>query len=494
MFVVLEPGITPRAASSSVPRLTVEVALAPGQLQALDLEVSEEAIAQVIDAVYRIGGDELLWDLVDAIAATRDTPGKSGLPDRALDLCWSAIVQLRQDAYAGLIAVDGAARLAFEEALTEARAALKLSNFGLIEDSNQHAPPVSKVKGAPETYRALRNTVVVLDEKYGNLRRWNFTIPENAPTARRQFEQTAYQPYVEAIRAAGQQWPALQAYARVILPKLHDRPRSTVERWAKQQDGTPLDDIIKQTFNEAWLNLIDEQPDFFDDMLNTSQWSIRHTSLRLEARPDLAPEKNFGDLNPLWRHPFLIQKGLEKLGLQPGDLAYAAALGALRVAEKAAAAERKKAADTARMLGWASIGFGVLALIPVVGQFALVAAIAVNATMAFSDGIEYLNDQERYQAVGPLADRFGFAEPEAAGLIIDVLGLVSDVGLPVLGKLINAGLQPAGRLLAAARVNKVLEVGSVTADLAGLAVQANAALLEKEMNRLGLTGLKAGQP
>jgi hypothetical protein len=134
----------------------------------------------------------------------------------------------------------------------------------------------------------------------------------------------------------------------------------------------------------------------------------------------------------------------------------------------------------------------VLALIPVVGQLALVSAIAINAAMTLNDSVDFLNDQARYQAVGPLADQFGFTEPESAGLIIDVLNLVSDIGLPVLGKLINAGLQPAGRLLAAARVSKAVEVGSHAASLAGLAVQANAAELAKEMDRLGLTQLATG--
>jgi hypothetical protein len=307
MFVVFEPGITGAVgALGSVPKLRIELALAPGQPQLLDLEVSDEAIGQVIDTAFRVGGWELLRELVEAIDVAKDPPGATGLVRHASELCAAPVAQLRQDAYAGLIAVDAAARLALDEALTEARGALHLSHFGLIEGSNQARPPVSKVAGAPETYHALRNTVIALDKKYRNLRRWNFTIPANAPTARRQFEDNAYLPYVEALRAAAQRWPALQTTAPTILRKLFDERRSDMTRWSAELDDTPLDDVIKQTLNQTWLNLIHNQPDFFDDMTSTSDWSILHTAKRFEVDPYRPPEWTIGTLNPLWQHPFLI--------------------------------------------------------------------------------------------------------------------------------------------------------------------------------------------
>ena len=106
--------------------------------------------------------------------------------------------------------------------------------------------------------------------------------------------------------------------------------------------------------------------------------------------------------------------------------------------------------------------------------------------MTFGETVEFLDARARRAAVGPLANQFGFDEPDAAGFVVGLLGLAADAGLPVLGMALTAVLRPAGRLLAASRAQAVLGLNEQALDVAALAVEANAAALENEVQRLGL--------
>jgi hypothetical protein len=83
-------------------------------------------------------------------------------------------------------------------------------------------------------------------------------------------------------------------------------------------------------------------------------------------------------------------------------------------------------------------------------------------------------------------DRFGFAEPDAAGLVISVLGLTTDIALPGLGRVLTAMARPASRLLAASRLRVLETAASRAVDVATLAAEANAAHLEVVAQRTGL--------
>lgn len=146
-----------------------------------------------------------------------------------------------------------------------------------------------------------------------------------------------------------------------------------------------------------------------------------------------------------------------------------------------------------RILGWSSLGFGLLSIIPVVGQLALLAAIVASAIQAVEETARYLEASALSRALGQQAPRYDVADPEALGMIVAYLGLVSDAALPVVGKLLgNTILAPASRALAAARVAKVLNLGERASDLAGMALTANAAVVEHELQRVGLLGPQTG--
>ncbi|HRD60106.1 MAG TPA: hypothetical protein PL137_04295, partial [Nocardioides sp.] len=88
---------------------------------------------------------------------------------------------------------------------------------------------------------------------------------------------------------------------------------------------------------------------------------------------------------------------------------------------------------------------------------------------------------------GHQAPRYRVAQPDALGLLLDVLSLTSDIALPVVGKLLGATvLKPATRALAAARVGTALHLGGLATDVAGVALSVNAALVERELERVGL--------
>ncbi|MFC6086000.1 hypothetical protein [Sphaerisporangium aureirubrum] len=477
MLVVLEPGRTP--ATARLPTVPVMIELAPGRSTRVDIETSESAAAETVDLLYRVGGRELVDQVEDETARTALGPA-----------CARQIAVNRRLALDALIQIDEVALAVLKDQLDMARGTLRLSRYGLAEVAGKLAkPPVANSDEARDRYRGLRAAVAGLDAMRRGLRMWNFTVPDNAPHARAQYE-SQLGPYVAAFRAATEQWPALAVCGGELLTALGKRRGSSVRAWAQADDGTPLDDLIKDALAETWTDLLDKQPGFLRDQRTGSAKAIRTAELLVGIGG--RPEKVFGTTHPLWRHPFLVHTALQRLDLRPGDIGHAAAVSALRYAEEDAAAGRAAKARDDAVLGWASIGFGVLSLIPVIGQFALAAALVVTAVRAFSETVEYVDEQARRQAVGPLADRFGFAEPDAAGLVVTLLDLASSVALPVLGKAIGQVLRPAGRLVAAARVQSALQLGEHAADLAGVVVDMNSALLEKELLRLGLDKVERG--
>ncbi|MEU3794436.1 hypothetical protein AB0F07_32350 [Streptomyces fructofermentans] len=494
MLYVLEPAAGETAPAKAPPgepaAVPVMLRLAPGQTVEVDFGVPEEAVAELVDFLYRIGGAHLLEELLDELAGTDprrgpDTP-QAQRTQQAAGLCQAQVAAARLRALSALRTLDGVAFAVLREQLDAARAALRLSRYGLVEGTDYAYPVVAADAGAQETYAQLRAAVLDLDVKRRAVRRWeNFTIPNNAPAAREQFN-AVLEPYVTAYRAAIRDWPVLAVRGHQVIDALGRRQRSDVASWAAEQDGTPLDDLIKENLGEAWRELIDEQPDFLDGVRSKAAAAVRIAEQL--APPRLGrPERIFGVQHPLWRYPHLVHAALERLDLRPGDIGYAAATSALSYAAEQAALERAEETRMEAVLGWASLGFGILAMVPVVGQFALLATGVTSAVRALRSSVDYLDASSRRSALGPLADRFGFAEPNATGFVVDLLGLVSDVALPVLGKALTSAIVPAGRLLAAGRIQTALNTGERVADLAAYTIDANAALLDKRLRTVGLS-------
>jgi hypothetical protein len=491
VLVVLDPGLEPAGAPTSPaarlhpPAITLLLELAPGRADPVALEVTEESIARMVDVLYRIGGRELLDAFERELPRAAVPTSWPNAARRATDLAAGAVQKQRLVVLGALQAVDDAARRVLRNELDGAGAVLRLERYGLGRAAGQD---VGVTEDGRETYRSLRTTVAQLDARRRQVRRWNFTIPANAPTARRQFEEDLAQ-YVNAFREAVMRWPALAACGAALLKEVGDERASDVQRWAAgDNEATVLDDLIKKALGNAWTEYVEERPDFERRLLEAGDAALR-TAL---MNPTFRPEVVIGNGHPLWRHAFLIQAALEDLEWRPGDLGYAAATSALRSAGERATAEQERAERLQRLLGWASLGFTVLAFVPVVGQAALLAAIASSAALTFGETVEFLDARARRAAVGPLASRFGFEEPDAAGFVVGLLGLAADAGLPVLGKALNAVLRPAGRLLAASRAQAVLGLSEQALDIAALAVEANAAVLENEVQRLGLDRIERG--
>ena len=189
-----------------------------------------------------------------------------------------------------------------------------------------------------------------------------------------------------------------------------------------------------------------------------------------------------------------IRSAMEQQGYRPGDHGYAVGYDSLYAAMAAEERQRHDAEEIDKILGWASFGFGLLTLVPVVGKLALAATIAVTAIKALEETQRYLSDSREREALGHHAVRYQVPEPDALGLILDVAQLTSDAALPLVGKLLSKTvLRPATRVIAAARVKTVLSLGARSADLAGIAMSVNAALVERELRRLQILTVETGR-
>lgn len=501
-FVVLEPGGEIEGPDTSVPSLRLELRLAPGEAREMSLPVSQAGVGTVADVLFRCGGDELVEELQQALANTFRSRASgerefahSELASEALRMFESARRELRQDAFNALVAVDASVRRVFEHDLTLAAVELHPRKFGLVLAKDQTAT-VSTEAAALATYRQLRTTIADLDAKRRLVRDWSFTIPPNAPAARRQFERDVLAPYCDALKAAGKTWPAMEVLGSKVVNALASERRNDVQRWASEAgNDTRLDQVIRETLVEAYTDLLKEQPAYREAIIAAADAAMASAQRQIQRYWEEPPEATVGRTHPLWQHGFVVQAALEQQGLAPGDIGHAAATAGLRVAANAQERKASESAETDRMLGWASLGFGVLTLVPVVGQLALLAVLTVTAVQALEHAQTYLQQSEQSRALGHQAHRYAVADPDATALICDLLSLTSDIALPVLGKALGATvLRPTSRVLAAARVRRVLNLGERSADLAGIVADANAAATERELRRLGLLTTETGRP
>ena len=280
-----------------------------------------------------------------------------------------------------------------------------------------------------------------------------------------------------------------------ILRTLAKESSADIQAWEEDPgNATRLDEVIQGELVNAFTNLREEQPGYRDKILRAADTAMSAARANVTRYWEDSPAEVMGRLHPLWKHPFLVQGGMEQQGYHPGDHGYALGIESLYAAAAAAERSRQEAAELDRMVAWASIGFGVLTLVPVVGQLALAATIAIAAIQTLEEAQKYAEETSASEALGHQAVRYHVPEPDALGLILGVLQLTSDAALPLVGKLLSKTvLRPTTRVIAAARVKNVLFVGERSADLAGLVMSANSALAERELRRLQLITLETGR-
>jgi hypothetical protein len=496
-FVVLEPGEGEQPNAPRIPQLTIDLDIAFGERRSVRLDVTQAGIGSACDVLHRIGGEPLLRALSHALddRVRGSNFDDTRLASTAIRMAEQQTSVLRGESMAYLEALDAAARQLFEHDLTLAAVVLQPSSFGFEadQDGNTSVPDSGL---AHDLYRQLRSVVAELDALRRNVRQWaNIPLPRNARDARRQFKELALEPYTKGMAAASEIFPALLVLAPPMLKKLEKESVADIESWEADSDNTTrLDEIIQSTALEAFINLRKEQPGFRDKTLRAADEAVKVARMNVTRYWEESPAQALGRLHPLWKHPFLVQAAMEQQGYRPGDHGYAVGFDSLYAAMAAEERRRQEAAEIDRILAWASLGFGLLTMVPVVGQAALAAAIAITAIKALEETQQYMSETSEREALGHQAVRYQVPEPDALGLILDVLQLASDAALPLVGKLLSRTLlRPTTRVIAATRVKTVLFVGERSADLAGFAISANAALVERELRRLQILTVETGR-
>jgi hypothetical protein len=496
-LVVQVPGeVAPQPGEPAAKRLTIDLAVAFAERRSVQVEVSEAGIGEVADTLHRIGGEALVREFSHALGdrvqdATFDEAVRAS---EALRILERHTTVLRTESITYLEALDAAARQLFEHDLTLAAVELQPQKFGFHVDQDGNTSVASEGPDL-DRYRQLRSVVAELDALRRNVKQWNFTIPPNAPTARRQFEEYALEPYTQGLKASAELYPALVTNAPKLLKKLEGETASDIAQWeADPSNKTRLDEVIQEQLLEAFKDLRENQPKYRQDILSGADRAMAAARSAAERYWDDSPAEVLGRLHPLWKHRFLVQSALEQQSYRPGDHGYAVGIDSLYAAMAAQERSREEAAEMDRILGWASIGFGILTLIPVIGEFALVATIAITAIQTLEEAQKYSAEATAREALGHQASRYDVPEPDAIGLICNVLSLTADVALPVVGKLLSKTvLRPTTRVIAATRVKTVLTVGQHSANLTGLVVSANASLVERELRRLQLLTAETGR-
>ncbi|HRD60105.1 MAG TPA: hypothetical protein PL137_04290, partial [Nocardioides sp.] len=386
-FVVLEGGaVAAPVAADGAPTLTVDLTLGGAEARPIRLPVTEAAVGQLVDVLHRLGGQQLVAELGHALDdLVRDSPrfADATLASQAIRLLEQASVTLRGESITYLEALDTSLRRAFERDLTSAMAELRPERFGMEIDQDAKVTVPGRSKEEPDEptdYEVLRDFVQALDALRRLVKQWAFPIPKNAAQARRQFEQSALGPFTELLDAATQWRPAMVVLGPRLLKELEGQSRRDIGTWADEDStSTPLDTIIQDTLVEAFLELREEQPAYRDTVLKEADKALGVARSMVGRYWEETPGAAMGRRHPLCRHAFVLQAAVEEQGYRPGDHGYAVAVEAGDAATSEQGRERRAAAELDRMLGWSALGFGVLALVPVVGQLALVAAIAVSA-------------------------------------------------------------------------------------------------------------------
>lgn len=409
---------TPKVA---LPTIGVRVELVPGYPYPIVLS-TEESIRQAFAFCYRMGADDLVARLYQAIplpfADTRRVASKF-------------ITELRTEVTEALEDVTLQMESVFRETLDQARAVTRLSMFGFVD-----APPAANrtpVLRDYDLFKTVRQAVVDLDKTARDMIAYNERL-QSPPDA-------VYQAFDLAWQQATTNLPGLLDPGADLIAKT--TRQYTADEMADFATGegeyrNPLDMLIRNAMWANWRDVWTAGPKLSDEYLAAAEKARRESWVSA-----LPPPFVHAELSPMWRLPTIVHSALYRLGAGPGSIEYAAATETIRLAAARDRFEDKMGAALVDKLNWAAMGFGVASMVPVIGPFALAATVACAAALAAYHHYRYEKAKLRRDAFGPLAAAYGFADPDGSGLLLAEYAAYGNLGLQAFGVL--SGL--AGKML-----------------------------------------------
>jgi hypothetical protein len=414
-----------------LPTIKVSVELVPGYPYPIVLS-DEDTVTKAFGFCYQVGGMDLVARLYQAIPAPFvDT---RGVADRFLK-------QLREDMTGALEEVAWQMRSVFVENLNQAQAVTRLSVFGFID-----APPDATrtpVLADYDIYKSLRQAVVDLDGAARVVLEYNERQQSPSSEAQNAFEL--------AWQQATTNFPGLLDPGADLIAKTTRRfTADEMADYAKTEGEyrNPLDMLIRNAVWQNWHDVWNAGPRLSDEYLAASEKACSES-----WTSPFPPSYTHAEKSPMWQIPTIVHSALYRMGAGPGSLEYAAATETIRMAAVRQRFENKRDAALVNTLNWASLGFGMASMVPVIGPFALAGAIACAGALSLYYHSQYDKAKLKRDALGPLAAAYGFADPDGSGLLLAEYSADLNLGMQAFGAL--AAL--AGKMLRFAKWQQELQ-------------------------------------
>jgi len=489
MLTILDPGEESELGDDAeyLPDMQVTfpvfVNTAPSFGTTVDMQVSRIGVSEVFELAYHAMGSEEIENIIMQLRhpkAPSEAPSEELARTRALALAENLRGPFQEMVRDTLQLIDETAKEVFEEQLDSARINCGISRCGLVNEEMAY-PVVAWDKARQTVYRDFRNqvaAVAIATRNYeGEQRRAALDgaeqIMRRVPEWARVYNPAS--PPVGAVELRRRKllavWSAAVAKFPIIAVASADFVAAAVEvaqddnaapdadfgdrfnqdRLLKlckevenEEFGNPLDSKLRRLCGEWHRNIRKAGAELRKEFGEASAWVWGAKTTQYGIIPAGAGDAGrfLAEGQPLWRFPLIIAEALQRIGAGPGSLAYSAASHSLEMAADIAEKERESAETDREILALASMSFGAMALLPVVGQAAGLAASACALVIAVPNILKYHEDAKQYAAFGPYAIQHHLAAPDGMGLVIDSLDAAS-AALPVLGV---AG-RMAGRLI-----------------------------------------------
>lgn len=521
MLTILDPGEEPNLGGDIEPVQDTEatfgvfVNTAPDFGFTVDMEASRAGVSDVFELAYHAMGSEEIENVVAQLRVPRG-PSEELARTRALALAESLRQPFHEMVRDSLQLIDETALEVLDEQLDSARINCGISRCGLVGDSLAF-PFVPPDEARQKLYRDFRNEVaavaIATRDFEGAQQRATLAgterIMRTVPEWARVYNPAS--PPVGAVELRRRKllsvWSAAVAKFPIIAVASADFVAAAVD--VAQDDNTAPDADFGDHFNQDKLLKLCEGDAPFDNALDRKlkrlclKWERDIRTAGADLREELrnasdavwsATRMQYGTRlpdagrilavgQPLWRFPLIIAEALHRLGAGPGSIAYSAAAHSLELAADIAAKEKESAETKREILALASMSFGVMTLLPVVGQAAGLAASACALAIAVPSILKYREDAKQYAAFGPYAAQHHLAAPDGTGLIIDSLDAVT-ASLPLVGLAGRMG----GRLirLTAMRARLGGRLSSLTAPQTRRAVSSVYTVVELSVNAVAV--------
>lgn len=483
-FVILEAGPeeaddpVPVVPDPTTPSITVNLEVVPGRFSTFAVPLTEDMLRDLVEVAFACGGSATVTAVIDSVrqrvpqerAPQPTRPPPSSLPwvfrpiprvdhppvplsepqreradllAKALGVLTDAETSLRERMVDALADVDDAVRRVFLELLADTRVKCALARCGLVEDvvdpqTGSRAlvsPPVDVAHDGEVRFWALREAVVELDGLARGVRAADEAVtPWAGPSMATAAEPLAQRIEAQALFvAAWQRWvlqfPVLAVVARDVLKATGDREQRDLLEDLKGRGAytNELDTLLRTAVVGALRDAWAAGPDLAEEVS-----AAANTCREMASHLDRDAEVIYGERHPLFRYPLLVWTALERIGAGPDSMEYAAAASALAIAADVAAKEAVAAEEAESILGWAQVGFGVAAMIPVVGEAVALAGALLAAGRVIATVVDYRTQRARRAAFGIHADRLSLPDPDGLGVILKAVSLSADM-LPLLG-------------------------------------------------------------